>query len=637
MNGLVIHAYDPQKNCAISFPAGITLRNMMSQDAALLGRYATEHSEAAFAELIRRHVDLVYSAALRLVNGDTHAAQDVTQQVFTEMARQAKPLVRHPALVGWLYTTTRRMAWHIIRSEQRRSAREQAAHTMNELFSPPAAEPDWEHLRPVLEDAMHELNHANRVAVLLRFFKNKTLREVGLELGLTENAARMRVERALDKLRLCLARKGVTSTAAALALALSGNAVNSAPAGFVAALAGASLAGAASETGTTLGLLKFMAATKLKIGLSALAIAGAAVTLVLEHQAWLNARDENDALRRQLAQLKADNEALSTRLARANRTRSSRSANASSAALPGANSPSTNLVSRLIDNPLKVTTAQLEGYLKSHHRDAASLLAAFRVTHDPALLAEAMQKYPNDPQVDFEAAFKTNSTPEEWRPWLSAFEQNAPDNALANYLSALDYFKSGQSDRAIQEMAAASGKQGFQDYTTDRLMDDKEAYLAAGCSIGEAEASAATQLLLPQLQQVKDLGLNLIDLSKSYRQAGDADSAQTTLQMAAALGQRYASAAPAESEISQLVGMAVERLALGAMDPNSPFGDNGQTAGDQLNELNRERATLNELNQQAGPLIQNLSDEDYITYKDRWIAFGEEAALRWVIGKYGQQ
>jgi hypothetical protein len=106
--------------------------------------------------------------------------------------------------------------------------------------------------------------------------------------------------------------------------------------------------------------------------------------------------------------------------------------------------------------------------------------------------------------------------------------------------------------------------------------------------------------------------------------------------MAAALGQRYATAVPAETEISQLVGMAVERMALNAMDPNSPFGDNNQTVQDQINQLTQERATLNALNQEAGPLLENLSDQDYATYKDRWIAFGEEAALRWVIGKYGQ-
>ena len=612
---------------------------MMSEDAQLLRRYAAERSEAAFAELTCRHVDLVYSAALRLVNGDTHGAQDLTQQVFCELARQARPLARHPALIGWLYTTTRQMACRLIRSEQRRAARELMAHTMNDLCSQPAAEPDWEHLRPVLDDAMHDLNDADRVAVLLRFFKNKSLREVGLELGLTENAARMRVERALDKLRLGLARKGVTSTAAALALALSGHAVNSAPAGLVASLAAASLAGTASETGTTFGLLKFMAATKLNIGLSALVLCGAAVFLVHEHQAWLNARDENDALRHQIAQLKADNDALSGRLARAIRSRPTRSAPMDASAAGGglAGTNAAGNLRRLIDNPLKVTTTQLEGYLKLHHRDAASLLASFRVSHDPALLAEAMQKYPNDPQVDFEAAFNTNSTPDERRQWLNAFEKSAPDNALANYLSALDYFKAGQPDQAVQEMTAAAGKQGFQDYTTDRIMDDREAYLEAGYSSGEAEVSADTQLMLPQLQQIKDLGLDLVDLSKSYQQAGDSDSAQAALQMAAALGQRFATPGPAEpEEISQLVGLAVERIALGAMDPNAAYGDNGQTAQDQLNEVIQARESLRDLNQQAVPLLETLSNQDYVTYQDRLLAFGEEAAMRWVIGKFGQ-
>src|SRR5216683_1509154 len=97
----------------------------MSEDADLLGRYATNHSEAAFTELVCKHVDLVYSAALRLANGDIHRAQDVTQQVFSELARQAKRLAQHPALAGWLYTTTRRMALRAIYTEQRRKAREQ--------------------------------------------------------------------------------------------------------------------------------------------------------------------------------------------------------------------------------------------------------------------------------------------------------------------------------------------------------------------------------------------------------------------------------------------------------------------------------------------------------------------------------
>ncbi|HEY3856880.1 MAG TPA: sigma-70 family RNA polymerase sigma factor [Verrucomicrobiae bacterium] len=151
----------------------------MSQDAELLDRYAKSRSEPAFAELVGKHVDLVYSAAIRMVNGDTHRAQDVTQQVFTELARRAGTLARHPALAGWLYTTSRQMACRAIRSEQRRVVREQTAHSMNEAQRQPEADLNWEQLRPVLDEAMHELNQTDRLAVLLRFFQNKTRRNAG--------------------------------------------------------------------------------------------------------------------------------------------------------------------------------------------------------------------------------------------------------------------------------------------------------------------------------------------------------------------------------------------------------------------------------------------------------------------------
>jgi RNA polymerase sigma factor (sigma-70 family) len=283
----------------------------MSQDAELLRRYAVEHSEAAFTELIRRHVDLVYSAALRLVNGDAHRAQDVTQQVFAEFARQVKRLMRHPAPVGWLYTTTRLAALRTIRTEQRRSAREQEATTMNELLRESTREPDWDHLRPVLEDAMHELGEKDRRAVLLRFFQNKSLKEVGMALGLGENAARMRVERALEKLRAAFLRQGVAATAT-LASVISANAVHLAPANLAATLTTASVA--AAGTGTTFTLLKIMTTTQLKLGLGALVVAGAATAMVIQHQAQIKLRIENESLQQQITQLKTDDESLSNQL-----------------------------------------------------------------------------------------------------------------------------------------------------------------------------------------------------------------------------------------------------------------------------------------------------------------------------------
>jgi len=169
-------------------------------DAELLRRYASGRSEAAFAEFVRRHVDFVYACALRRVGGDVHLAQDVTQQVFTALARSASTLANHPVLSGWLFTTTRNASAHVVRSERRRRAREHEAHTMNENFSAgpagsstsavSAAPADWERLRPVLDAALDQIGERDREAVLLRFFEEKSFADLGARLRLTENAAR---------------------------------------------------------------------------------------------------------------------------------------------------------------------------------------------------------------------------------------------------------------------------------------------------------------------------------------------------------------------------------------------------------------------------------------------------------------
>jgi RNA polymerase sigma factor (sigma-70 family) len=613
---------------------------MTGEDAQLLRRYALDGSEAAFGELVRRHVDLVYSAAVRVLNGDNHRAQDVTQQVFSELARQAKTLSRHPSLVGWLYTTTRHMGLHVVRSEQRRATREKEATSMNELLCEPDSEPAWTELRPVLDDAMHELGETDRGAVLLRYFKNQTLGEIGREMGLSENAVRMRVERALDKLRVCLARRGVTSTGSALALALSTQAVGAAPAGFVATLASASLAGATAASGSSLTFLQIMTATKLKLGLAALVIATAGTTLLIQQPSHARIRRENELLRQQLAAVTSDNEYLSNRLLRAK--------SALRPALPAppiqvsstAGQPvpielqPTNLYARVKDKESRLTTAQVGQYLDANRRNAASLLAAYRTTGDATLLDEAKKRFPNDPQVAFEAAFKKDAPPEERKRWVESLKKSDPENSLPNYLAALESFKAGQTDQGVQELVAASAKQQFQDYTLDRVQDDEDAYLAAGYSVAEAKTIPSRQLLLPQLLQMRDLSQQMIDLSKAYQQSGDAASAQALLQMTANLGQRYSMATPGESEISQLVGMAVERNALRAMDPGSSYG-NGTTVQQRLDQIAQQRDTLNQLNSQLEPILEKMSDQDWISYKDRWRAFGEQAAVRWVVAKYG--
>jgi RNA polymerase sigma factor (sigma-70 family) len=277
----------------------------MTEDAELLSRYAAEQSEAAFAELTRRHVDLVHSAALRLMNGDLHAAQDVTQQVFTEVARQAKRLARHPALVGWLYTTTRLMALRMNRTEQRRQAREQEAHMLNQLLHDDTPPVDWNRLRPVIEDAMHELDDRDRHAVLLRYFQNKTLNEVGAALNLTENAARMRVDRALDKLRGKLARHGITTTATALSVVVAANAVQAAPAGLAATISAAAVAGSAVQASTLIVATKTIVMTTLQKTIVATALAAAVGTGIYAVHQGAQLRGQIQSLEEQQAPMTA--------------------------------------------------------------------------------------------------------------------------------------------------------------------------------------------------------------------------------------------------------------------------------------------------------------------------------------------
>src|SRR5882672_2564349 len=173
----------------------------MNGDTELLRRYVEDRSEAAFAELVRLHLNLVYFAALRQVGGDAHRAKDVAQAVFTDLARTASALSRHAVLTGWLYTSTHYAAAKAVRAEQRRQTHEQEARTMNEILQSSAPETDWDRLRPVLDDVMLQLNEADREAVLLRFFEGRPFADVGAKLRLSEDAARMRVERALDKMQ----------------------------------------------------------------------------------------------------------------------------------------------------------------------------------------------------------------------------------------------------------------------------------------------------------------------------------------------------------------------------------------------------------------------------------------------------
>src|SRR5262249_50281485 len=156
--------------------------------------YADENSQEAFAELVQRHLGVVYHAALRQTGGDAHRAQDVAQIVFTDLARKARAVAQRPGLVAWLYTSVRYATAHLARTDRRRQAREQKVYVMNELLGEDLPASEWEQVRPVIDDVLHALNEREREAVLLRFFEGASFAALGAKLATSEDAARMRVE-----------------------------------------------------------------------------------------------------------------------------------------------------------------------------------------------------------------------------------------------------------------------------------------------------------------------------------------------------------------------------------------------------------------------------------------------------------
>lgn len=280
-------------------------------DLELLHSYVEEESEDAFTEIVRRHVDLVYGTALRQLCGNASLAEDVTQTVFTALASRRKEIVHIRHLTAWLYATTRFTVSHTVRAERRRQDREQKAQVMHALMMETES-PEQPALPPgLIDDVLAALDECDREVVLLRYFENQPFAAIGSTLEMSEDAARMRVNRALEKIRALFARRGIKSTAAAISVLLAQQVV-AAPAHLAAGVAASALVGTAvmvaTTAGTKLGFLTFMTTTKTAW------VASAVVALALgyagyEYRENVHRRDdlarvtqERETLRDQLSQ-----------------------------------------------------------------------------------------------------------------------------------------------------------------------------------------------------------------------------------------------------------------------------------------------------------------------------------------------
>ena len=488
---------------------------MTDSDPELLGQFVRDNSQDAFTALVGRHLDLVYSAALRQVRSPD-LAEEISQTVFTQLARQASQLRPGTVLPAWLYQVTRHTAVDVIRAEARRQAREQIAYQMSELHTPQA---DWTQIEPHLDEAMAELADPDRTALLLRFFENKSLREVGAALGTGEDAAQKRVSRALERLRDRLGRRRVQVGTGVLAVLLSAHAVQAAPAGLAAAVtAGAVLSTTILSTTPTVPLLQTILMTTTQKALIATGLAALTIALIV-HQAR-----QASALQREVAALQAGQAAA---LHQSNHVaeleRELQRATNRAGALAGENAT-------LKKNPGDVLKLRGEvGRLRQANSELGATNALSKITADPA-----MKKLMRDQQkmgmgVIFKGFAQTAKLTTEQSDQLNdLLADHVMDNvghvttALRDKASSeeLNHVFAAQEaalQDKIQTLLGPDGLAQYQDYSKNLLSSLTAEQFKTMMSGTDAEKSDKARQLSQALQQQVTTALTAAGLPADYQ------------------------------------------------------------------------------------------------------------------------
>jgi hypothetical protein len=276
----------------------------------------------------------------------------------------------------------------------------------------------------------------------------------------------------------------------------------------------------------------------------------------------------------------------------------------------------------------------LEKFLERNQRTASSLRAVFLATHDTNYLREAAARFPNDPEVQLSVLLH-NAFPDERRKWLEGFKENSPENSLANYLSARDYFHSGQLGAAVTELFEAARKPMFQDYTMESILALEELGRETGQSPLEARTTAMATWAaehMHELAQLKDLTHGIVDLRKQYQELGDAQLVEDLSRLTVGLSHRLESGDQARLLINQLVGISIEALAVGQLPSEAPVDFlEGKTPKERTEELQQQSGTLKSLAKDFAALYSGLTESEQITYVERARQNGEFEAMRWLL------
>lgn len=280
---------------------------------------------------------------------------------------------------------------------------------------------------------------------------------------------------------------------------------------------------------------------------------------------------------------------------------------------------------------------KVEAWLAKHNRNAMSLLAAFRALDDTNYLNEAATNFPNDPHVEL-AVLARNAFPEERRKWLDLFKASSPSNSLANYFSAQEYFRSGQTDEAVQELLAASGKAQFDNHAMETQLDAEQLYLDSGKSPTDAATFALSSMAkddLPELATIKRVAGDIRDLMQQKSGAGDADSVANLAQMGLQIADKLNAGDSGKYLVNQLVGMATESIVLRQLDQNTSYDFlDGQTPAQVLQQLKDQKKSYTELARNFSAAEPNLTEGERASYLQRWKIYGELEAIKWVVQQH---